>query len=373
MTREESRELLLGEIRERLTRLQSLPATVNMEFTGKCHVKPPCTYCVGKNAESYEEPGHISDETLSEYWPYLHQARRVNDCTYGELQLYPGHETVIRRLSDARVRFGFTTIGQLLTEKRSRFLIQHADSVEFAVSMNAATEETYYKYQGGGFPIVVRNLKRFVELNNEIRPGKQLPMVLSYIVMRGNQHEVFPFLRLAASLGIDRIILRHIFDMRAGTFSASSFGYHFKYEEERLGYPDYLQLRSEIDAAGEFSGLNINFEWKPEESFIQEQAEDGIDIPCLFPWKFLCIRPLHDVYTPCCFLKRSIALPSEKSVDEVWNGEVMVGMRTELAAGKIPHYCRTYGDACPLVLQSFRTAPAPLPPQDFVQIAAAPV
>jgi hypothetical protein len=62
-------------------------------------------------------------------------------------------------------------------------------------------------------------------------------------------------------------------------------------------------------------------------------------------------------------LKKSIAPPSEHRVEDVWNGEIIVGMRTELAAGKVPHFCRTHGDACPLVLESHRPA-APL-----VQIA----
>lgn len=360
MSHDEARQLLLREIRERRTHLESKPATVNIEFTGRCHMHPPCTYCVGKNAEGYQEPGHITDAQLAPYWPHLLQAHRVNDCTYGELQLYPGHETVIERLSDAGVRFGFTTIGQLLTEKRSRFLIRHADTVEFAVSLNAATPETYRLYHGEGFDIVIRNLRRFVELHRELRPGKPLPFVLSYIVMRGNRDEVFPFLRLARDLGIDRVILRHLFDMRAGAYEVSTFGYRFRYEEERLGYADYLTLREQIDGTSEFAGMNINIEWNPELSFIQEQAEPGIDIPCLFPWKFLCIRPLHDLYTPCCFLKKPIAKPSETTLEEVWNGEVMVGMRTQLAAGRIPHYCQTHGDACPLVLGARNEAPPAL-------------
>ena len=353
------RELLLQEIREGRTYLESLPETVNIEFTGKCHVDPPCTYCVGKHAEGYVAPGHISDELLNQYWPYLLQARRVNDCTYGEFQLYPAHETVVQRLSEAGVYFGFTTTGQLLTEKRSRFLIAHADKLEFAVSLNAATEATYFQYQGKGFDVAIRNLQRFCTLHTELRPGKPLPFSLSYIVMRGNRHEVLDFLRLAQSMGVDRIILRHLFDMRAGAFETSAFGYLFRYEDERLWYADYLEIRGQIEEREEFRGLNISFEWKPEQSFIREQAEDGIDIPCLFPWKFLCVRPLHDMYTPCCFLKKSVAPPSEHRIEDVWNGEVIVGMRTELAAGKVPHFCRTHGDACPLVLESHRPA-APL-------------
>jgi MoaA/NifB/PqqE/SkfB family radical SAM enzyme len=357
MTRREARELLLREIREHRTYLQSSPATINMEFTGRCHVKPPCTYCVGKNLEGYQEPGHIAQDQLASYWPYMLRSQRVNDCTYGEFQLYPGHEEVIARLADAGIPFGFTTIGQLLTENRARFLIRYSDTVQFAVSLNAATEETYRKYHGAGFDIVLRNLRRFSALHQELRPGKRLPLSLSFIVMRGNRHEVLPFLRLAGSLGVDRIILRHLFDMRVNRYNVASFGYDFVYEDERLAYTDYLDIRAGIEDSGEFTHLNIDYEWRAEESFIREQAEEGVDIPCLFPWKFLCIRPLHDSYTPCCFLKRAIEKPSKMSVEEVWNGEVMVGMRTELAAGRIPFFCQKYGDACPLVLQSYRAQP----------------
>jgi hypothetical protein len=64
-----SRALLLQEIREGRTYLESLPETVNIEFTGKCHVDPPCTYCVGKNAAGYVAPGHISEELLLDRAP----------------------------------------------------------------------------------------------------------------------------------------------------------------------------------------------------------------------------------------------------------------------------------------------------------------
>jgi hypothetical protein len=315
---------------------------------------PPCTYCVGKNAEGYQEPGHVSDEQLERFWPYMLEAQRVNDCTYGEFQLYPRHEDVVSGLAAKGVRFGFTTIGHLMNERRARFLLGHAEALDFLVSMNAATEETYRKYQGNGFEMTVRNLRRFVELNAELRPGKPPPCALSFIVMKGNRHEVIPFLRLTQSLGMDRVIFRHLFDLRAGEFQANSFGYEFRYEDERLDYSEYMAVRAEIESTGEFSSMRIYYEWKAPESFIQEQAEPGVDIPCLFPWKYLCIRPVHDSYAPCCFLKRPIAKPSEAGVEDVWNGEVLVGMRTELAAGKIPHFCRMYGDACPLVLESHR-------------------
>lgn len=124
--------------------------------------------------------------------------------------------------------------------------------------------------------------------------------------------------------------------MRAGSYGVNSRGHEFVSADERLTYDSSVSLRSLIEATNEFSGRNIHFEWSSGESFIRQQADPGIDIPCLFPRKFRHIRPLHNPSTPCCLLKRSIASPSETSVEDVWNGEVMVGTRTELAARKVP-------------------------------------
>jgi MoaA/NifB/PqqE/SkfB family radical SAM enzyme len=228
--------LLHEEIHARRTRLRSAPATVNIELTGKCNFKPACTFCVGKNAPNYEEPGHMDAEQLTRYWPDLLRSQRVNDCSYGETLLYPNLDEVVERLTSNGVRFGFTTNGLLLSERRSRFLIEHADRVELVVSLNAATQETFWQLHGQSFGRVVGNVERFIRIHRELRPGRPLPLYLSFIVMRSNRHEVMDFLRLALRLGVERVILRHLFDLRVGEYSSDNFGQHFAYEHERLPY-----------------------------------------------------------------------------------------------------------------------------------------
>jgi hypothetical protein len=180
--------------------------------------------------------------------------------------------------------------------------------------------------------------------------------------MRSNRHEVPDFLRLAMRLGVEHVVLRHLFDLRIGHFSSDNFGHHFVYEEERLPYADYVTLEREIRGASEFGDLGISYTWNGQSSFIAEQAEAGVDIPCLFPWKFLCVRPLHDGYAPCVYLKKSIAPPSATTLEDVWNGDTMVAMRTSLVAGHVPDFCMKYGDACPLVLEQRAREPAPVAP-----------
>jgi MoaA/NifB/PqqE/SkfB family radical SAM enzyme len=356
---DDRRAALREEIHARRTRLVSAPATINIELTGRCNFKPACTFCVGKNAPNYEEPGHMPGDQLARYWPDLLRSQRVNDCSYGETLLYPEFDTVVERLTSSGVRFGFTTNGLLLSERRARFLVEHGDRVELVVSLNAATRDTFWRLHGQNFGRIVGNVERFIQIHRALRPGRPVPLYLSFIVMRSNRHEVAGFLRLALRLGVERVILRHLFDLRVGEYSSDNFGDHFAYEDERLPYADYARIETEIRAAPEFGGLGIQFAWNSASSFIAQQAEEGVDIACLFPWKFLCVRPLHNSYAPCVYLKKSIAPPSATTIEEVWNGETMVGIRTALAAGTVADFCMTYGDACPIVLKRRAELAAP--------------
>jgi MoaA/NifB/PqqE/SkfB family radical SAM enzyme len=343
-------EQLRQEIRDRQIILSSPPETVNIELTGRCNVKPACVFCYGKNQRGYKDPDSLSMEQLNWYLAFMTRCRRVNDCSYGEPLLYPGLEHLINRLRSSGVEFGFTTNGLLLNEKRSRFLLERADYVDFIVSLNAATLDTYYRLTGQDIDKTIRNLELFTRLNVQLRPQKDLPLCLSYIVVRSNYDEVPEFLRMAVRLGIRKVMLRHLFDLHSNGYTCASFGSVFDYDHERLPLTSYRKLEQDIGAAAEFKNLEIIYLWNEKESFFSEFSERGVDMPCLFPWKFLCVRLLHDMYAPCPFLKKSIASTTSATLDEVWNGQIMADMRRSLGQGKIPEFCLSFGDMCPLVM-----------------------
>jgi MoaA/NifB/PqqE/SkfB family radical SAM enzyme len=353
-----------AEIRLGRRYLRSRPATINIELTGRCNVKPACTFCVGKNLPGYKEPGHM-DAQLRHYWPHLLKAERVNDCSYGEPLLHPEFDKVVGGLTDAGVKFGFTTNGLLLDARRARFIAERGALVDMCVSLNAATPETYYKHHGKDFARVLANIEGFVAIHEALRPGKKVPLVVSCIVMRQNRHEVPDFLRLADRIGARAALLRHLFDIGAGDFEMDDFGHHFVYEEERLSLAEYQAIEAEVRSAPEFRidemarwgtrsprALEVYFAWSSKDAFIAEQAEPGVDIPCLFPWKFLTIRPLHRSFNPCVYLKKKSLVESpDTPFEEVWNGPVLRELRHSLAAGHVPDFCMKYGDSCPLVLE----------------------
>lgn len=363
------REARLQEIRAGKAVLESGPATVNIEFSGRCNVWPPCTYCVGKNKPGYQEPDHIPAEQIAPYMDYLLGADRVNDTTYGEPLMYPGIYDLIDRLGKAGVKFGFTTNGLLLHEKAARLLATHAEHLDICVSINAASKEVYYAHQGKDFDKLIANIERYVRICRELHPGLEVPMLISFIVMRSNRHEVLDFIRLGGRLGIKAILFRHLFNLGEDAFEANNFNHHFVYGKERLSFEEYQEIEREVNESHERRtvGIPVQFAWNSKDSFIKGQSEPGVDIPCLFPWKFLCIRPIHGFYTPCVYIKKGIARTDEMSVEEVWNGEVMQGLRRSLARGEVPTYCCEHSDICPLVLEkrardAAAGAPAPVEP-----------
>lgn len=336
-------------------RLLAPPATVNIELTGRCNVKPPCTFCVGKNEPGYQEPGHVRE--LERHWPALLRAERVNDCSYGEPLLHPDFDAVVARLTAAGVTFGFTTNGLLLGESRARFLAERGAHLDMCVSFNAASATTYRQHHGRDFATVVANVERFVAVHEALHPRGKMPLVLSFIVMRSNQHEVFDFLRLADRLGARAVLLRHLFDVRKD-YAVDNFGLAFSYERERLPFERYQEIEAEVRSGfasarppgGRRPPLELYFVWNAKDAFIAEQSEPGVGIPCLFPWKFLSIRAVSGTYQPCVYLKRQHVGSLEEPLESVWNGEILRGLRRELAAGQVPRFCQEHGDPCPLVI-----------------------
>jgi MoaA/NifB/PqqE/SkfB family radical SAM enzyme len=355
------------EIRRRRVRLLSRPAVVNIELTGRCNVKPACTFCVGKNLPTYHEPGHLSEEQLASFWPWLSGAERVNDCSYGEPLARPDFLPILDRLRAAGVFVGFTSNGLLLNEQKARFLVERGETLDLCISLNAATRETYWAHHGQDWEKLLANVRGLVAAHDRARPGQPVPLMLSFIVMQSNRHEVVPFLRLASDLGARVALLRHLFDIGIRGFTANNFGHHFDYDAETLPFAEYQAIEAEVRAMPELRApragrepLAIAFAWNGRDSFIAEQAEPGVDVPCLFPWKFLSIRPLHGFVAPCVYLKRGVATPQETTVAQIWNGQVMTGLRRELKHGRVPAFCMEHGNCCPLVLEQRAAAGAPV-------------
>lgn len=106
----------------------------------------------------------------------------------GEPLLDKHLEDKVRYINDKGiVDIILTTNGVYLTEQRARKLID-AGLTKLHISIDAATQKTYDHCRGGNLSLVDENVRRFVQIRNEM--GKQIPIVrVSFVMTVLNEHE----------------------------------------------------------------------------------------------------------------------------------------------------------------------------------------
>lgn len=345
----ENTKLNLEEIRAAETNLQSKPIQFNIDLTGRCNISPPCVFCSLKGDGYHYNAIDIS--AVDKYLPFLSRCERVVDCSFGEPLTHPDFLKLVQKVAENGQAFTFATNGLLLTQTRADILAEAGENIGFSISINAATSETYYKLTGQTFDRVIANVRYFINKYRD-KWGHNPPLAVSFIVMRVNCEEVPDFLKLAHYLEIKNINLRHLFNMPDGSRPRNDFGYKFIYNDEMLTPQEYDAISKSSKILAQELGLNLIIHWEPAESEIKNLSVPGVNIPCLFPWKFLFVQEHSKNVYMCCYSNALLGSVNKTSLEQIWNGKIMIEVRNSLANGKIPELCKKHGLSCPLVLQA---------------------
>jgi hypothetical protein len=198
---------------------------------------------------------------------------------------------------------------------------------------------------------VITNLHYFINKYSE-KWGHKPPLALSFIVMRVNCHEISRFLELANQVGIKSINLRHLFNMVDAPRPRNDFGYTFMYNDEMLTPKEYDSIGISSKKLARELGLSLTIQWEPSESEIKNLSVPGVNIPCLFPWKFLFVQEHSKNVLMCCYSNAVAGRVNKNTLENIWNSKTMIEVRKSLARGKIPEICRIHGLSCPLVLKN---------------------
>jgi hypothetical protein len=54
----------------------------------------------------------------------------------------------------------------------------------------------------------------------------------------------------------------------------------------------------------------------------------------------------------CCYSGGAVGSVKTASLEDIWNGALMVGIRESPISGDIPAFCKEHGASCPLVLEA---------------------
>jgi MoaA/NifB/PqqE/SkfB family radical SAM enzyme len=334
-------------VRAGRVRLASAPLQVNIELTGVCNVDPPCLFCSGKNfGHSYMplDVGH-----LDKYSSLLERCEQVNEDSFGEPLSHSALVATARRYIANGQRFSFVTNGLLLTGAKADALAALGPRLGIHVSFNAATADTFYKLTGKSFARVVDNVRYFVAAYKRQNGGAVPDLILTFIVMKVNRHEVPGFLALVRELGAARGLLASLHDRPS--VPLGHFGYDFVYEQEMLPYGELVRIGREATALAAELGVECLLQWDAaRDSAIRRFSEPGVAAPCLIPWRFLFLQEHTRKVFACPYHRHPYGDLARASLEEVWNGAQAQEMRSSLARGEVPNYCRDHSAGCPLVM-----------------------
>ncbi|HVT47068.1 MAG TPA: radical SAM/SPASM domain-containing protein [Vicinamibacterales bacterium] len=235
------------EIADGRTVLQSTPPNLGIDLHGACNVKPPCVYCEWDGSKAMEGE-HASvpftRDTLRDWGAFFDNSTTLINCSIGEPFMMKNLDELLDVFRAEGKVLQMTTNGQILTDRNIQKLL--GLPIDLYVSLDAATAETYAKLRNDRFESLLRNLRRLIEAKGG-RGG--LPRVhVVFMPMRCNLHELDAFVRLAADLQADRLVLRPLNYSETTTLDWQRSGYHFDYNQELLSFDDLVRASARAAA-----------------------------------------------------------------------------------------------------------------------------
>lgn len=389
--------------------LTSTPPSLGIDLHGVCNVKPPCVYC-DWDASKQQEGDHVdvpfTRETLREWGVFFDNSVSLINCSIGEPFMMRNLDDLLDVFSRTGKQLQMTTNGQILTDRNIQRIV--GLPIDLYVSLDAATAETYAKLRNNTFDRLVNNLRRLILAKGGPRRPPYIHLV--FMPMRCNVHELDAFVRLAADLQVDRMVLRPLNYSDTMALEWDRAGYHFEYKNELLPFKELVRASARATRLCRELGVELadqmDFGGKIEELFPEEfdtvsagtasaQVEDASTAPsaervpapsvavneetapaqaaaellteaplpslgaespvaCLEPWKSLYI--LRRGVLPCCYGGEPIA-PMEGYRD-AWNSPMIQDIRRELLHGRFHDYCLR-STSCPVVRKSEKAALLP--------------
>lgn len=163
----------------------------------------------------YQETGvkrrRMKFETVEEIFRQAERmgVKEIIPSTMGEPLLYKGIEGIFALSRKHHIKINLTTNGtfpRLSVKEWSRLIIPNTTDVK--ISWNGATKETAEKVMLGiDFEKAVSNVRELVKFRDEhyANTGYFCRITFQLTFMQNNMHELADIIRLAASLGVDRV------------------------------------------------------------------------------------------------------------------------------------------------------------------------
>ncbi len=287
--------------------LQAYPITLIVENTAKCNFK--CPMC--PREFGYYPPEDFDFRLFRDIIDEIKdQTELVFPWGGGEPLMNPELSKMIRYCRDANIYTVVSTNASLLSEARSRELIE-AGLDNIILAFDGTTPEVYERYRkGGDFYQVKSNIEGFLRVKKTLK--SDIFTILQMVRLPYNQHQVRDFHRMWSIPGVDEI----------------------RVKEDEIVIPEVAL----------------------EERIQHERRRH----PCYQLWQGPATINYKGDFFPCCHTWRSepIGNVNDQSVYELWNSEEMQRMRAAHVRSDLTDYpdcmdCHAPNPRLPVILGSF--------------------
>ena len=263
----------------------------------------------------------------------------------GEPLLAPDLLRMINYAAARGIRMGFNTNGMFLTPDRSERLVR-AGLDWLHVSLDGATKETYEDIRHGSrFERVRENVIGLVQVMSRL--GAERPRVmLVFVAMRRNVHELPALVRLASEWGIRALWVQNLSHSFGDTDPSGSYREirEYAHSEALWGQADEAELErifAEAVVLGEEFEVELRLpRLKEPVSVPRKEGQPGCH------WPFESAYLTHDgKVQPCCMVMGSdrsvLGDVNRQRFGEIWQGREYEEFRSGLLGdAEPPEVCR---------------------------------
>lgn len=322
------------------------PVCLYLEVSNECNLAcKTCPITYGK----VEEPASLSLDKVKYLVSQFTTVKRVVLHGIGEPLLNRELAKIILWLKEKGIYVLFNSNGTLINKRRREALVESGLD-EIRLSLDAATPETFARIRGKPlFDVIIRNIKGLTALKAE--RTSLTPLISLWLTgLRETLKELPDFIRLARSLGVERVYLQRLVcwdensDDQMARPEQSLFN-SLGREEEAL-----------IESAERLArALGISFEASGATTPSASLLGNGREQPwsaCMRPWTLMYISARGSAF-PCCIApfstvdlsRLSLGNAFKQGLASIWNGESYQEFRQKLLSAEPPECCKGCG-AC---------------------------
>ncbi len=226
----------------------------------------------------------------------------------GEPYIFPQFTEMVRVAKSKKIYVSTSTNGHFLTPENVRTTLE-SELDKLIISLDGDDSGTYEQYRAGGnFNEVITGIKEIVN-QKKTRGSKKLKVILQFLVLKSNQHQVKHIRQLGKDLGVDKV------ELKTAQF------YDFKQGNPLM--PD-----------GRFSRYK-KIKTDPE-SHPRYEIRNPLPNHCFRMWSS-CVVTWDGVVVPCCFdkdAKYRMGNVKEQAFVKIWKNEAYREFRKNILSSR---------------------------------------